>query len=997
MRKAWSTGMVFLMVTAALTAFVLPMPVGAERARPAETEPNDPANATTATGGAIYTGSIMYNPANDYWDWYRIQVNAGDVINTSLYHVNYDTNQPWLYNLNMAMFFLRGQSLLTLGYAGTENRWESLSAMALETGNYYIAIAANGTLEGQNPPYTTQPANYTFSVSTGPLLTLSGSDSKTIGKDSPRSSNWYKLTLAQKQYANISLVNPGTGDFDLYIYTLWPFPAATGYRDWTYPIQINSSFNTGSGVPDAADVVATSGDYYVYVTAWTGAGQYTLNVNTQNYAGGLDPAGYNNDPANAREITYSQYITSNNFIHQSLDMVDWYKVTVNAGEPVNITILFTQGANLYNLSVFDATQNFIRGQYSTKDGTADKFWDMQDPSPLANPVKTKLDQPGTYYFALRAVRDGAGRIQGKSFDHAYSDYRIDFVYPNHPPKTVGTIADMSIPEGGSTQFNLSAYFTDDDVPDQGKLNFNKATSPALDPHIKISPLPSSTGLVTISTDGIPTEPNWNGQTTVVFTAKDGSGASVSSAPVKITVTPVNDEPFIPEGGGINPITLIEGGPAQDVDLGALFVDNDTTTDTPPDTLTYSIKPGTNPAPAINISIDQEARKMSVGPVNWWFGQRQHITLVATDSHTAKVELPFDVAVTHVNHKPRLVAKDTTLYLDVPENGKNTTLKAGDLFADDDLTMYPWSPAPVDALTYKAEGNLKLRVSIDQQTGVITIESPQDDTTGYTERFTLVAKDNATPPESVSVIVEVNVLDVPDPPTITGMSPNGTATVDESYTKGLLFKATVSDPDTPQPKINWYLDNGTGYGKAIAGAKDKSSYTFVPAYNPPNSAGDYRLKIEVDDGTTKVSYEWSFTVRDINRVPKIVKPGTLQPIALNTGAKSNTTIIGEATDDDADTLTYEWKVSPTTGTGTNRTMGASARLDLKGKDLGKGTYKLTLVVDDGKGGRAEQVVTTITVTDPPKPVQTGGVVPGFEVAILAAAAGMAVALGRRRRA
>jgi len=164
--------------------------------------------------------------------------------------------------------------------------------------------------------------------------------------------------------------------------------------------------------------------------------------------------------------------------------------------------------------------------------------------------------------------------------------------------------------------------------------------------------------------------NWNGYSDVTIQVEDLDGGTDSST-FRITINPVNDEPFVD-----NPIaafTVDEDGPDTILDLGVLFDDVDLG-----DTLTLSIAGNTSPGLVTTNLVDDELTLSYApdgeGPAS--------ITVRGADSEGASATDTFIVTVNPINDAPRAANPiDDVVAL---ENDPDTVLNLATAFADVDI-------------------------------------------------------------------------------------------------------------------------------------------------------------------------------------------------------------------------------------------------------------------------------------------------------------------------
>ncbi len=181
----------------------------------------------------------------------------------------------------------------------------------------------------------------------------------------------------------------------------------------------------------------------------------------------------------------------------------------------------------------------------------------------------------------------------------------------------------------------------------------------------------------------------HGQATIQIQATDGQGAQLSAADladseVVVTVGAENDAPLVVGGQELADVTVDEDASPTDVNVTATFADVDIATNTPPDSLTYSVSNNTNPG-LVSTSFP------SAGTLRLSYTAGQsgaaRITVRATDTANAFTEDVFDVTV-----------NNTT-----PTTGYDVVLSLSDGSSVDPAT---WLPTVGAVLTISGEVQLE---------------------------------------------------------------------------------------------------------------------------------------------------------------------------------------------------------------------------------------------------------------------------------------------------
>ena len=165
---------------------------------------------------------------------------------------------------------------------------------------------------------------------------------------------------------------------------------------------------------------------------------------------------------------------------------------------------------------------------------------------------------------------------------------------------------------------------------------------------------------------------------------------------------------------------------------------------------------------------------------------------------------------------------------------------------------------------------------------------------------------------------------------------------------IALKATASDPDGDPLTYKW---SATGGGIEGTGADVRWNSSGV-------KEGTYTATVTVDDGRGgSANASTDFQVVQKPNSPPVISSCAANPATITVGQKS--TITTQASDPDNDPLTYSYKTTGGTVTGS----GATAQFD--SAHTQPGTYTVTCHVSDGRGG---EVDSTTQVTVQPAPEQ-----------------------------
>ena len=520
---------------------------------------------------------------------------------------------------------------------------------------------------------------------------------------------------------------------------------------------------------------------------------------------------------------------------------------------------------------------------------------------------TEPDGPGIYTITVRVTDDGPGNL-----DHTQS-VTITVDEDNTAP-VLATIADQTVTEGDTVQFNATA--TDADLPTQTltySLDAGAPTGATIDP---------ATGAFIWAT----TEPDGPGIYTItVRVTDDGPGNLDHTQSVTITVDEDNTAPVL---ATIADQTVTEGDTVQ-------FTATATDADLPTQTLTYSLDAG---APT-GATIDP-----ATGAFTWTTTESDGpgiytMTVRVTDDGPGNLDHTQSVTITvdEDNTAPALatIADQTVTEGDTVQFTATAT--------DADL--------PTQTLTYSLDAGAPTGATIDPATGAFTWTTTEPDGPGIytmTVRVTDDGPGNLDHTQSVTITVDED-----------NTAPVLATIADQTVTEGdtVQFTATATDADLPTQTLTYSLDAGAPTGATI----DPATGAFGWTTTEPDGPGIYTITVRVtDDGPGNLDHTQSvtITVDEDNTAP------VLATIADQTVTEGDT-VQFTATATDADlptqTLTYSLDAGAPTGATIDPATGAFSWTTTEPD--GPGIYTITVrVTDDGPGNLDHTQSVTITVDE-----------------------------------
>ncbi|MFV3305314.1 retention module-containing protein, partial [Pseudomonas sp. NY15181] len=404
--------------------------------------------------------------------------------------------------------------------------------------------------------------------------------------------------------------------------------------------------------------------------------------------------------------------------------------------------------------------------------------------------------------------------------------------------------------------------------------------------------------------------DYNGTDTFTVVVSDGNGGSVESV-VSLTVTPVNDAPETADQSKTT---------AEDTPVSGQIV----ATDVDHDTLSYTLKPGTEPAHG-TLALNPATGEYTYTPAKDYNGT-DTFTVVVSDGNGGSVESVVSLTVTPVNDAPETADQSKTTAEDTPVSGQ---IVATDV--DQDTLSYTLKPG-----TEPAHGTLVLNPATGEYT-----YTPAKDYNG-TDTFTVVVSDGNG--GSVESVVSLTVTPVNDAPETADQSKT---TAEDTPVTGQIVASDV-DQDT----LSYTLKSGTEptHGTLVLNPAT-GEYTYTPAkdYN-----GTDTFTVIVSDGNGgSVESVVSLTVTPVNDAPIAQNDG---PISVTEDTPATGNVLTNDSDVDGDALT----VTGFTVGGNSYAAGATATINGVGSLVINGNGSFTFTPAPNYNGPVPTA--TYTVTD-----------------------------------
>lgn len=589
-----------------------------------------------------------------------------------------------------------------------------------------------------------------------------------------------------------------------------------------------------------------------------------------------------------------------------------------------------------------------------------------------------------------------------------------------PAVAANPVTALNFPEDTPyTGLDLYKMFTD---PEGDELTFT-SSSPA---HIGVV---INNGIANLSAPK-----DWSGVESVQFYANDGFHLTPVTNSVQVTVTAVNDPPYLKKG--IGDFSMMEGTSKVGVKMDDIFGDIDSA-------LTYSASGFTH----MNVTIDPATHVVTYNTPDLWTG-KETVKFTAGDGQL-DVSTTVNITVVHVNHPP--TAKPMA-DISMQENGVDTSIDLSKVFADldgfgtlsfasenigghitatiDDQNKVTLKPAAYwngrETMIFSAADSIAEPASVAMNVTVVPVNYAPA-VSGGLEKISFDEATSYTTTKSLK-----NVFSDPDgdpltytcdfePSNVTvDINPDGTVTMTgvgyffgpltlifhATDTGGLDTKYSCNITVTNVPSAPIIRSSSPSTAKTLTMNEGETKEFTVTAFSPDRNtleytwsvdskvkdadegtfeyspdfaaAGSHKITVVASDGSERVELTWTVKVTNVNRKPSASIVSPINMASFSSGAQIRFQAAG--TDPDSDRLTYRW-------TSDGADIGGAADFT---RTLPSGTHKIVLEVNDG----TETVTyeTTLTVKSPPAAKAT----PGFEGIILLAGILAALALFGKRK-
>ena len=734
-------------------------------------------------------------------------------------------------------------------------------------------------------------------------------------------------TVQNNKYLSIHLSNDTGTKVDWELYD--PMTVQRPSREYTSDqlIQQDKRDNTH---PLVDWPVPAAGNYIVRIWVREGYGSYTVTLGILTYP---------NDANNSIEEAYQVYdprIASYDHldadVNLSFDMDDYDKIYLAEGQPLWVKMKPDNGPA--DLFLQDAEGNQI-GKSDNPGLEEEHIYNFRP------------DEAGFYYILVSAVFE--------TESPPTVTYTI-WIWINYAPNVVrGTPTKYSMPEDViNNTISVANWFEDKDgdaVTYDLDASFNSTRIEVTllsDGHLRIAPRANQSAF----------------SVKILVNATDTYGLMVNHT-VTITITPVNDAPYVDVSEVPSEITIGEDLVKSGVNVTRPFRDIDD------DYGTWRFS--TTTTTHVKVELDPITWLATFTPlVKDWFGT-EHFNVTCTDSGGLTATIMYKIVVFEINDPP--VIANYLPQITMLEEGTFT-------YNLEDAARPAFRDIEGRPLTYAWANNGSVMVSVEN--GVISLTGIKDYSGIITGMQLWAIDDLAAKSANMTLLITVNEVD--DAPVLKVLK--ATATVQEG--QGVKFEPDVYykliDPDSQAIDLGWkwFVNDVEVPPSQIS---DRFAYEYVPQIvAEKDRTVTVRLQVTVTGATGGDNATFTVSVTNKNAPPNVPEEPAITPALEKDGSLlsgKKYTFTTNATDIDGDTITYEWFLDETTSLGTGPSITVS---------LATGSHKITVKATDPSGASSTKDI-IVNVLKPKVTKKT----PGYEgVAIVAALAVVAVALVALKR-
>ncbi|MCS5588269.1 MAG: cadherin domain-containing protein [Porticoccaceae bacterium] len=375
-----------------------------------------------------------------------------------------------------------------------------------------------------------------------------------------------------------------------------------------------------------------------------------------------------------------------------------------------------------------------------------------------------------------------------------------------------------------------------------------------------------------------------------------------------------------------------------------------------------------------FSVDSATGAVSMSPLSDHETQSQYgFTVVATDDAGNATEKAFGLTVNDLDEiAPTITSSDVADDLNGDDAGQlDENSGSGQVVytasADDSLDISA-------GVTFSLSAGSDAALSIDANTGAVTLSDNPDHEAQSSYSFTVVASDGVNPNVTQSVSLDINDLDDTAAIVTSGDSADS---IDENSGAGqVIYTATADDSADVSDGVTFSLAAGSDAALSI----DANTGAVTLANDPDQETQDvYSFTVVATDAAGNVSTGQSVTLNidDLDdTAPVITSAVTAGPIDENSG--SGQVVYAAAADDSADvndgTIIFSLSDDSNGLFSIDSATGAVTLSEDPNFETTEG-YNFTVVATDGTGNATSQVVALPVVNlDDTAPIIAGPEVP-----------------------
>jgi hypothetical protein len=549
------------------------------------------------------------------------------------------------------------------------------------------------------------------------------------------------------------------------------------------------------------------------------------------------------------------------------DRVDFFKVNLTGGDLLWVSV----AAKDYDPGIRKPDLNLYLYSPDERIINWSHSYDPEERIVLEVP----MGDPPADYFVLVTFFD-----RTPSDGHpAWGNYTLNITI-DHAPRLLPDLP-LLMEEDDTLRMPLASLVED---PEDELRSVTPLSSDALGADIDggdvvISPAANLTGLVDLN-----------------LLARDGH--RVVTLVVPIIITPLPDPPALADPSGV--FEVAEDA-SLDLNLSRIVVDGDG------DLLEFAL----NIPPDHMERSHMDGRNLTAVPDADYFGDGT-LELVVDDGSGENVTLTLTFSVLPLPDPPRVLWAHPNLTAEEDQGAIDIDLL--EIFGDPDGEPLTYVASPGDQVSHIILGDTLVVETGQDAFGVLTIDVEAKDGEGGT----------------ASVVVEITVQPVNDPPRVTSSQPDGVVSMPEG--NATTFVITAIDVEGSPLSYSWHLDGEVVDGEVLP------RYELVTGHA---SSGTHLVSVIISDGSEDTWFNWTVVVSNVNRPPTLV----VKRPSDGDGFEEGTNVVFEAEvgDPDDEPLSVQWFVDDEeVGTGTVFTISS----------LDVGRHVLKVRVTDTSGSYTE---------------------------------------------